>query len=631
MNAPRGATHPQRWPVFVFGAIAVLAMLGAFVGLGRSSLWIDELFTLHLVHHDLGLKEVWRRALTDTQPPLYDVLLYAWTRLSGYAPWAMRLPSAVSAVAAIVVFGYGARKLRLASPAAIAFACAVAALSGFWFQQSQNIRSYALSMLLAAVLQHTVWRVQAAIRDGLPVLSCQRRLYPLLAVGLLASFNHSYLLLATGFAMALLLLQLPAWRPRIVLMLGGLLILLLNVAYYRQLMHDTHQDLHHLWFRNDMGFFAAQTHQAIDALATRWVEVGLVVLLCSLLWRRLQGEPAEAEPLRGARQATLLSTCVLLGVAVFGIAVSLLVAPSYSDRNLLTCAPFAWWLLARLYDVAGPRPGARRIWPAVVFLAIALASHLPVLRGRLVERNEAWQESAHYVASLSACRQQPLLVILPFKFGPPEDSFRRLAERDFYGHFLTTSPLTAMTPAELGSPSPALSVQWQARAQQFDQGGCGVLAWGVHDLNEDDVQQLALDLARQPGIAPRTVEVLTFESHYRRRLQWPSHATAYVLQLRPASAESMPVTTAGTASADISQHWLVQYLGTAPGSAVPVDLFRVRRWPAHGQATEDYLAQRRLACSATVEEDRQDVWHDPRLPACGGFLPSTLEASQLKP
>lgn len=604
-------------------------MAAAFVGLGRSSLWIDELFTLHLVHHDLGLREVWRRALTDTQPPLYDVLLYAWTRLSGYAPWAMRLPSAVCAVAAIVMFACSARRLRLASPAAIAFACAVAALSGFWFQQSQNTRSYALSLLLAAVLQHAAWRVQAAIRDGLPILSCQRRLYPLLLAALLASFNHSYLLLASGIAMGLLLPVLPGWRPRIVLALGGLLILLLNVAYYRQLMHDTHQDLHHLWFRNDMGFFAAQTHQAIEALATRWVEVGLGVLLCSLLWRRLQGEPAEAEPLREARQATLLSACVLVGVAGIGIAVSLLVAPSYSDRNLLTCAPFAWWLVARLYDVGGPRPGARRIWPAVAFLAIALASHLPLLRGRLIERNEAWRESADYLASLPACRQQPLTVILPFKFGPPEDSFRRLAEQDFYGHFLATSPLTAMTPSELGSPSPALSAQWQARVRQFDQGGCGVLAWGVHDLNDDDVQQLALELARQPAIAPHAVEVLTFDSHYRRRLQWPSHATAYVLQLRPAATEAMPAATAGAATADVGERWLIQYLGAEPGNTVPVDLFRVRRWPAHGQATEDYLAQRRLACSP-AEQDRQDVWRDPRLPSCGGFLPSTLEASQLK-
>lgn len=631
MIAPRGAAHPQRWPVLVFGTVAVIAMLFAFVGLGRSGLWIDELFTLHLVHHDLGLKEVWRRALTDTQPPLYDLLLYAWTRLSGYAPWAMRLPSAICAVAAVVVFGWSARRLRLASPAAIAFACAIAALSGFWFQQSQNIRSYALSLLLAAVLQQATWWVQAAIRDGQPALACQRRLYPLLLAGLFASFNHSYLLLATGIAIGLLLPVLPGWRPRIVLALGGLLILLLNVAYYRQLVQDTHQDLHHLWFRNDFGFFAAQTHQALDALATRWVELGLVVLLLSLLWRRLQGEPAEAEPLRGARQATLLSTCVLLGVAGIGIAVSLLVAPSYSDRNLLTCAPFAWWLVARLYDVAGPRPGARRIWPAVAFLALALASHLPMLRGRLIERNEAWQESAQYLSSLAACRQQPLTVILPFKFGPPKDSFRRLAEQDFYGHFLATSPLTALTPAELVSPSPSLLAQWQERARQFDQGGCGVLAWGVHDLTEDDVQQLALELARQPGIAPHVVEVLTFDSHYRRRMQWPSHATAYVLQLRPAAAETTSVAAAGAISSDISQRWLVQYLGTEPGSTVPVDLFRFRRWPAHGEATEDYLAQRRLSCNALAEQDHQNVWRDPRLPACGGFLPSTVEASQLTP
>ena len=69
----------------------MIACAGAFTGLSASSLWIDELFTVYLIHHHGGLGEVFRRALTDTHPPLYYFLLYAWTQLAGLSETALRL------------------------------------------------------------------------------------------------------------------------------------------------------------------------------------------------------------------------------------------------------------------------------------------------------------------------------------------------------------------------------------------------------------------------------------------------------------------------------------------------------------------------------------------------------------
>lgn len=68
---------------WVSAAVAVVCCLAAFAGLSVSGWWTDELFTLFLIDHDGGSGEVLRRALTDTQPPLYYLALHTWSRLSG--------------------------------------------------------------------------------------------------------------------------------------------------------------------------------------------------------------------------------------------------------------------------------------------------------------------------------------------------------------------------------------------------------------------------------------------------------------------------------------------------------------------------------------------------------------------
>jgi uncharacterized membrane protein len=102
---------PAPWQAIVFGLIALITCASAFVGLSSSGLWIDELFTVHLINHHGGLGEVFRRALTDTHPPFYYFILYGWTRLAGLSETALRLPSAVFAVAAVGIFAAGARRV----------------------------------------------------------------------------------------------------------------------------------------------------------------------------------------------------------------------------------------------------------------------------------------------------------------------------------------------------------------------------------------------------------------------------------------------------------------------------------------------------------------------------------------
>jgi len=528
MSEPRDAVvAAPRWPALAFAAIAACACVFAFVGLGASNYWIDELYTVHVMGHGQGLGELWRRALTDTHPPLYYVLLYAWSHLAGDSEAALRLPSAAAAVLALGVFGIGLR--RVFSSTALGFAMAAGAVSVFWFEQSQNARSYALCLLLSAGLLAIAVALRRRAQAGAAFPFAHWA--ALSVLGLCASLTHSYLLLCVGMLLLFLVATLRDTRLRAALIVSGAVILAMNVAFVLLLLRSTQQDVHQLWFRNDARFFYSQLRSASRDLLSGGTMLAVLGLLGAWLWRRLRAVPHD--PARMGAQAdwvAALCAFVLVGMVLSGIAVSLAIAPSFSARNLLTAAPFAWALLARLYDAAGPRARSAGGRVAAVLLIVLVGAQLSLLRGRPLQRNEAWRASAQLVQRLPGCRDAELPVVLPYKFGPSSAPYRSLAEQDFFGHYLPGHRLRAYTPDELAGRVAAdgLASRLAARAQAAANGGCALLAWGVHDLDAATALQLGQDLARLPGVAPQRVVVQPLLRWRRSRLGWKQVADGYV-------------------------------------------------------------------------------------------------------
>lgn len=620
---------PARWQAVVFGSMALITCLAAFVGLSSSGLWIDELFTVHLINHHGGLGEVFRRALTDTHPPFYYFVLYGWTRLAGFSETALRLPSAIFAVAAIGIFAVGVR--RALSPAATAFACAVGSASSFWFMQSQNARSYALCMVFAAAL------LSAAIAFRKRVRADSR--FPLAhwiglsVLGLLASLTHAYLLLALGMVLLFLIVTLPSWPVRIALAVTGLAVLAFNAAYYKVMMHSSQQDFQNLWFSNNTGFFYQQLHQALAAFIAGEIALVVVLLILFGVRRRVVGEPLFVFDELDTRWTTALASFVLVGVIVCGIGVSLLVAPSFSDRNLLTCVPFGWLLVGRLYDAFGPRGYTRNSAMVAALVMLLVGSNLVLLRARELPRTESWRATAHYVEQLPSCAGQQLPVILPYRFGHSTPYFRSLAERDFFGYYLPPDAQThAYLPSELAArhPVPGLSELLAARAANADTSGCTLLAWGVHDLEESSALKIALDLARQPGIAPRRVLMQEFVTYQRPRLKWQlkwqQNPEGYVFMAIPQAPSGLSIepppspgiTLSPNDAATVGERVVVSYLHTyqgADGPAYQLDVYSIQRWNGK-KVHEDFLAVHRLTCDIPTSKANWNVWPDPALPGC---------------
>jgi uncharacterized membrane protein len=512
-------------------AATVLALwAGAFVGLGATGYWIDELWTLFAAAPSGGLGEVIRRALTDTNPPLHFVLVHYWIRLFGDGEAATRSFSAVCAVAAGAVFALGARR-AFSRPARL-FAIAAGAGSFYWFKQSQNVRAYALAMLILAGLFACAAAAKRASRDGRP--TSWSLCAAVAALGLLGAFTHYYLFIAVGLVYLALLVGVPDLRLRASVLAAGLAILAAVLGYMR--LERSHLLFTNLWFSNAPAALAAALRNAWEMAFDGWAKAALLVLALGALLGFRRGRPeAAAGPTADRALGDWLAGVALfvsLGLAAAGLAVSLLVQPSFSARNLMIAAPALWILAAWLYDRAlesGPRAGLAVAGAASVLAALQVGQ----LPGRLLVRTEDWRGSARYVSALAACRGREIPVVLPDIFGPNTPFFRRLAEQDLFGwYYRGGGRLVARTRQQLaGARDAQLVALLGARAGGADP--CPVLAWGVHDIHDAQADALAQALARRPEVS-RPVAVRRFLSYRRVGEGWrPGWPDAYVFEVAP--------------------------------------------------------------------------------------------------
>lgn len=115
--------------------------------LGVESLWIDEAVSIRLV--SVPSLQLFSSITTDTNPPLYYVLLHYWLRMAGRSEFAVRLLSVFPAAISIAVVCRLGR-LRLGGRAGLAGALLLAC-SAFHVWYSQEARAYSLLLMLTTV------------------------------------------------------------------------------------------------------------------------------------------------------------------------------------------------------------------------------------------------------------------------------------------------------------------------------------------------------------------------------------------------------------------------------------------------------------------------------------------------
>jgi mannosyltransferase len=149
-----------RWPspTELVLALTVLGGVLRFATLNVSSLELDESATLILVHRGFsGMLS--HLAKSESAPPLYYILVWAWTKIFGAGPLAFRSFSALVATLTIPVMYMAGRRL---SPRIGVWAAALATVSPAMYFYSQEARAYALMVLFSAAA-FVAW--QRALQD----------------------------------------------------------------------------------------------------------------------------------------------------------------------------------------------------------------------------------------------------------------------------------------------------------------------------------------------------------------------------------------------------------------------------------------------------------------------------------
>ena len=128
--------------------IVALAAVLRFATLGVPSYWLDEFTSLNETQGSLStVLDSVKHA--EGGPPLYLVLLWGWRKVFGDGEIAIRSMSALLGTATVPVAFAAGREL--ASRRAGLFAAALTATSPLLIWYSQDVRTYALLVFLAAL------------------------------------------------------------------------------------------------------------------------------------------------------------------------------------------------------------------------------------------------------------------------------------------------------------------------------------------------------------------------------------------------------------------------------------------------------------------------------------------------
>jgi mannosyltransferase len=137
----------RRWIILI--TVVAVAAIFRLPRLTRESFWQDEVLTAKSASASFSeALSIVRQS--ENAPPLYFLLLNRWAAVFGSSDLALRLPSALAGIAAVVVLSQLCRRLfKDAGQTAGLWAAAMLAVQPYHIGYSMEARPYALAFLLA--------------------------------------------------------------------------------------------------------------------------------------------------------------------------------------------------------------------------------------------------------------------------------------------------------------------------------------------------------------------------------------------------------------------------------------------------------------------------------------------------
>jgi mannosyltransferase len=403
------ALATRRLPAWALalGALTLLAAVLRFTRLGHQSFWYDEAWTDYLVRLRPGelLKTV---PQTESTPPLYYIVAWAWVRLLGRDEVGLRSLSALAGTVTVPIAYAAAATLATRRVGLVVAALAATSPLLVWY--SQEARSYMLLVMLAALSLLCFARAREAPTRG--------RLAAWALASIAALATHYFAVFVVAPEAVLLLAALAPTRgaelrrvlvavAAVALAGAGLLVLAVgqrnrgNAGWIKKIP-----------FGHRLGELPRELLAGFPP-AVPWVPVaGGVLVLAALALLLARGEARE-------RRAALLAAAV----GLVAIALPLLLAAAGLDYFLTRNVLVAWLPLALVVaaGLGARRAGALGPLLAAALCALALVPVVAVARDADLQR-PPWRtlnsvlgppRAGHAIVLLRAGFGLPLAVYRP--------------------------------------------------------------------------------------------------------------------------------------------------------------------------------------------------------------------------
>jgi mannosyltransferase len=294
--------------VWILLALVALAAVIRIVTLNNQSLWADEALTSYEAGLPFGAM-LHTVAHVETTPPLYFVIVWAWTRIFGPGAVALRSVSALAGIAVVPIAYACSRELVFRRAGIIA--AALVAVNPFMIWYSQEARAY---MLLTALTGASFLFFARALRDP-----SRRNLAWWAGLSAAAVMTHFF----AGFAIAPEALWLLwKWRRRSTGLAVGV-VAVVQAAMLPFAFADTSHGLSWIAAIHRINRIAQTVSQwGVSNLYRRTttpesLAVGALLAVAVMLLVCLGG---DAQTRRGAKAAAVIAAVVFVGPLVLGFA-----------------------------------------------------------------------------------------------------------------------------------------------------------------------------------------------------------------------------------------------------------------------------------------------------------------------
>ncbi|HTU78119.1 MAG TPA: glycosyltransferase family 39 protein [Solirubrobacteraceae bacterium] len=339
---PRAASWRRPSPLELLIALTLVGAAVRFATLNVSSIELDESATLILVHRGFG-GMLSHLVSSESAPPLYYILVWAWTRVFGADPVGFRSMSALIGTLTIPVMYLAGREI---STRVGLWAAALTTFSPSMYFFSQEARTYGLLVLFTAAA-FVAW--QRALRQP-----SARRLALWAALSGLALLAH-YFAAFLFVSEALVLIKRVGWRrvraPVAAVVLEGLALAPLAIAQRADGKTDWIEELPLVRrIGESVKMFTVGVYGPLVLFA---LVIAVLIIAAALMLVVRRGDARERD---GARDAAI--------VAAGAIALPLFLAVThvidvYDGRNMLAFwVPFAVLLAVGLGTEGARRTGA---------------------------------------------------------------------------------------------------------------------------------------------------------------------------------------------------------------------------------------------------------------------------------